>query len=362
MIILIFTGLLSCQSIEKIDQEVIFLESPMNSRLQFLDLFVPKDSFHLNFGDYSNKIIPDVAKIRFNKEGEIFILNRGKIHKFTNSGRFIIDFGEMGKGPGEALFLVDFNIDKNGNVWTYDLGQRRLTLFSFDGKDYNYDRAIELDKTIHKFCMVDTFLYGFSNLNEHLLTSYNLEGEMIRESFKIDDTPLRIFLGRFNGGGLCLSANEKYLYSIFPGEYSIYKFDKDLDLISEMKSGSPESIPFRPKVPPLPLSFDPYDYTEKQKDWYYSFDHCGEIFSMVPNLLLLEMYREKTEADPYFYVNIYTENGDIIGENLALPKNSRMVGTYKNQLYLASEESLNEDGSIEPVKIYIFELAPNIRH
>lgn len=58
-----------------------------------------------------------------------------------------------------------------------------------------------------------------------------------------------------------------------------------------------------------------------------------------------------------FYLNIYSYQGKVIAENLSLPENTRIVGTHEDKIYLASTETLNNDGSVNSVKIYVYRIS-----
>ena len=67
--------------------------------------------------------------------GNIFVLDSGENHikKYDNQGQFIKTFSGPGKGPGEILNCFTMELSAQGDLITWDLGNRRFNFYDLDG-------------------------------------------------------------------------------------------------------------------------------------------------------------------------------------------------------------------------------------
>ncbi|MFW6275163.1 MAG: 6-bladed beta-propeller [bacterium] len=81
---------------------------------------------------------------------DINITNR--LYLYEDNGRFIETIGKKGKGPGEYIQVMDFDIDEYGNVYLYDNGKKNLIIFDCDGK---FIKEIKLTSRFFEFALID---------------------------------------------------------------------------------------------------------------------------------------------------------------------------------------------------------------
>lgn len=85
-----------------------------------------------------NSIFSEISKVKFIND-KIYIMDavtQHYLYVFDSSGHFIRKVGKQGKGPGEYLRLRDFDVDKEGNIYLYDLQQKRLLISDSTGSKF----------------------------------------------------------------------------------------------------------------------------------------------------------------------------------------------------------------------------------
>ncbi|HDL19447.1 MAG TPA: 6-bladed beta-propeller [Bacteroidetes bacterium] len=75
------------------------------------------------------------GRIAVDENGNIFVLDSRENHikKFDAAGKYIKTFAKKGKGPGEILQAYQMGMEPDGNIVTWDLGNRRFSFFDNDG-------------------------------------------------------------------------------------------------------------------------------------------------------------------------------------------------------------------------------------
>ena len=103
--------------------------------------------FSIGGENNTEEMLSSVSRIALDKKGNLFILDSHEncVKKFDKNGKFILKFGREGKGPGELLNCYQMAVDPKNRVITNDLGNRRFSIFSNDGKfikSYPYDNVV----------------------------------------------------------------------------------------------------------------------------------------------------------------------------------------------------------------------------
>lgn len=77
----------------------------------------------------------DVVDIAINSRGDVYLLekNRHKVSKYMD-GKKIMEWGKLGKGPGEFNWPEGICIDKDDNIYVADTGNDRVQKFDPSGK------------------------------------------------------------------------------------------------------------------------------------------------------------------------------------------------------------------------------------
>ena len=148
-----------------------------------------------------NAVLRNVDKI-FIHEDTIFIihLESMSIKAFDFQGNYLYDIGDIGKGPGEFVFLQDVNLsfDKRSIV-VNDLGLKKLIYYSYDGK---LSQEIKTPFHFYYFSQLDKGQWAFymnfitntnpnstkpttSNLISNLDNSANVNFTITNNSFEL---------------------------------------------------------------------------------------------------------------------------------------------------------------------------------
>lgn len=83
-------------------------------------------------------VVGEVSKLKF-FEGKFYILDRKAlkgIFVFNKDGSFVRKFSVAGKGPGEALDIVDFDIQDN-KIYLLDLAAKKQLIYQLNGEFIN---------------------------------------------------------------------------------------------------------------------------------------------------------------------------------------------------------------------------------
>lgn len=101
------------------------------------------------------------------REGNYYISEYGeydRIQKFTSDGRFVLQWGGHGSGPGQFLRPQNMEIDTQDRIWVCDACNHRIQVFDTQGKllriwgrqgsepgrlYYPYDLVISSDQTLY---------------------------------------------------------------------------------------------------------------------------------------------------------------------------------------------------------------------
>lgn len=111
-----------------------------------------------------------IDSLCFDDKDNLYIADSGwnKIFKFDSDGKFLTSFGQEGQGPGEFLanprgYDLNITFGNNGNIYVVDKGNRRLSIFSKEGK---YIRQFSFPRYIYDSATVnskgDTYLISQS--------------------------------------------------------------------------------------------------------------------------------------------------------------------------------------------------------
>jgi len=78
-----------------------------------------------------------VTDVDRDSQGNYYIAEYGeydRIQKFTPEGEFVLQWGKLGRKPGEFVRPQNITIDKDDNVWVADACNHRIQVFSSTGK------------------------------------------------------------------------------------------------------------------------------------------------------------------------------------------------------------------------------------
>ncbi|HEX6902994.1 MAG TPA: 6-bladed beta-propeller [Thermoanaerobaculia bacterium] len=278
-----------------------------------------------------NLIVPHAAK--------------GKLLVFDPTGKLVREIGRKGQGPGEFNLLSHAALDSGGRLVAYDADGRRFSVFS--AGTYQYEGSFHAPSPVTEIASLQDGLALYSPYKEQVITKIGVDGKVIREALSADRERLRLFLCRFQNGGV-VEDGEGGVFGIYPESFTIFRFDKNLNPVSRLNGGTAE---WRPDSPVFPESLSPYGYTPAHLRWWDSHLHVDDIFNVSPNLIAVTLYKSNGPSSAGWYLNLYTKEGEILAEGLTVPQQGRIVAAKDCKLWVARDAYLKDDGTVVPFKL-----------
>ena len=221
----------------------------------------------------------------------IFITDGEKLISFDLTGRFLRQYGALGRGPGEFIDISDFTVNpETREVLILSAGLRKIFIYNFEGE---FAGQINLDfdpisKRIFGDRLVFTVLCGLrANTNYNTIVITDFSGKRVKEL--LNRPGEKEFAGDGSKGLLGKQApavvNNRYCYweNIYD---TIYGISKSFDEII---------------ATPINLGKDriPQDYLSPEK---YRFTSLEELkrFRSVQSLLM---------TDDYFFFEVFNKGG-----------------------------------------------------
>ena len=101
-----------------------------------IPVFKPKPILSLGKLDDPHESFHKPADVAADSKGNIYVLDSGnhRVVKFDKDGRYLLEFGRFGQGPGEFSSPVDIYIDRRDKIYIIDSGNRRMQIFNDEGK------------------------------------------------------------------------------------------------------------------------------------------------------------------------------------------------------------------------------------
>jgi hypothetical protein len=95
-------------------------------------------------GDSDEMYFKSPSAVTVDQKGNVYIADviLDTIKVFDARGKFIRKIGKKGQGPGDVIYPRNLRIDKDGNLWVNDFGNRRIQVFSLDGKSKKIFKAM----------------------------------------------------------------------------------------------------------------------------------------------------------------------------------------------------------------------------
>jgi len=120
---------------------------------------------------------------------EFVVLDVGNVcfYVFSYDGTFVRKIGRRGQGPGELLNPLYFDLDSDGNLYVYEMGNSRISIFSKEGKFISSFRLSNILGYNPELSGTGFFVTGNGEilLNQprrgYYITVYSKEGKILRE-------------------------------------------------------------------------------------------------------------------------------------------------------------------------------------
>jgi hypothetical protein len=139
-------------------------------------------------------LITSITKALFYKDKILLHDNAARLLVFNINGKFLYEIGKQGRGPGEFSELRDFDLDKDGNV--YILDYLKIHKYKIDGayiKSFSFHYSLELCYPL-QFAVIndnDSYIWGGSfgirdNSKGNIFAMYEMEGgKIIKRYFPV---------------------------------------------------------------------------------------------------------------------------------------------------------------------------------
>ena len=195
----------------------------------------------LSIGDFEgepHKTFYRIGPILSDEVGNIYICEffDGHIRKFDKNGNYLLAIARKGQGPGELAMPMDMKLDCNGNLNVLELGNRRISVFSPEGK-YLGSNKIAIRIGSAKFAIDNLnsiYISSWDEESDKIIHNYSSEGKLLRsfgdpvnflKPLREND---RIIKKNISGGPIYW--NEGFVYYSRYNPYEIQKFSWNGDL------------------------------------------------------------------------------------------------------------------------------------
>jgi DNA-binding beta-propeller fold protein YncE len=120
--------------------------------------------------------------VRLDPAGNVIVLDMGnhRLMKYDMNGKLIKQIGSIGQGPGELLRPYDFDVDGEGKLYVVEDGNKRVSIFSGDGKFLNSFLIPRFPQATIFVTRKDEILLSQPTVDGGLFDVYSQDGKKIR--------------------------------------------------------------------------------------------------------------------------------------------------------------------------------------
>lgn len=257
----------------------------------------------------------------------LVILDRvqSKIHFIRRDGSIERSFGKKGKGPGEMVDPTGFTISKDGKVFVYDDGMRKIFCFNIDGR-FLYSFAPPSDlmagnniKSNDGKLYIDILESRYANLSERwksrAIGVFDLQGNLLN-LFGVHDEIAKTFT---YGATTTWFDFDRFgnVYSVNWKTYRIYKYDRSYKLVKifgvQGKFRLPkEDIPWNLPFPEISKRLMKSSATESII--VFGDYVCYQFYDLTE-----ETVRTRNPLYSRYYLKVYDLDGNYIPSDIELP-------------------------------------------
>jgi hypothetical protein len=276
-----------------------------------------------------------------------------KIKYFDAQGKFLQTIGHWGgKGPGEFAIPSLILFDEEENVLIFDVSG--FTLSKFTKPNYLYAEQIHLtENAVNIIIAPDGNLITFSYSSPYMINKFDQRGKFLKRTFERDIQSARIFLARFQLGGIA-DVNDDGFVLIYPEEYKIYHYDYNLNLKHILQSKT--SSKFRPVVSQFPEDLSPYAFTPQHSNWWDAQLHVLSILNLGHKFIGVILYESDKMSVVAYYLNVYDLEGRVLGEGMEIPFNGKILFAKKGYVFVAVDPQLGPKDEIIGPKLFRYQI------
>ncbi len=275
---------------------------------------------------------------------------------FDHSGLDVRIVGKGGIEAGAFAMLRTVTVAPTGGIWAFDQKERQLNLFT--DPSFSLERQINLPSSAAQILVrPDGGFLIYSPTSKKVLQVYSNNGKLVRKTLKPVPEDSRLFLARIQSGGIAPDHDQGH-YAIYPTDFRILHYSDNLRL-TEVLVGDP-AREWQPSMPPFPERLSPYDYQPAHEKWWSSFAHIGKIFLVDQDTLLVSIYKSSGIHPEHWFANLYSTDGEMLAEGLAVPHSGQIIGASQGKLYVARQASLSTSGEHDPFELYEYRLSSQL--
>ena len=343
-----------CNS-QKIKSNVITFKNNDPILHKWEQVFSKSEVIPLRFNDNTMEIFR-LGSMVMNSRNEIFILdgkNKNGILYFDSTGKFIKYIGHSGEGPGEYLLATALFMDRDDNFYIQDIA--KSSILKFGNQGYLFEKMFRIKNPGNKI-LIDSsgnmFFYQLNSDSGYLFFKYAPDGKLIKSAIKPENQNQRLFISRFNLGGI-VDTHEDGILGLFPAEYKIYVFDYKLNVKKILAANS--STYFQPQMDSFPNDLSPYGFSREHSKWWGKQLRPASIYYL-GNKLFMVVLAKFVNMSVTFYVNIHDLDGNTYAEGLSIPYNGIIKYAQNGYIYILEDSGINEKGEITPLKLHRFKI------
>jgi hypothetical protein len=220
----------------------VILLSCSNEGIKKLNVYIEADTLELQTSN--NSFIGLINDFVVDKQGKIYLLDGSnkKIFLFSKEGKQLKEYGKgEGKGPGEFLDPRSIDIDKKGNLYICDLLKREITVLDSNNNVLATPKVKIMPAKILVIAPFEILMIGFPfTYKGNLIHKYRINTS--NSTLELENSFCERVggdLGRridFSGNtGRLLKDQNNFTYYSFSFPYEIRKYNQDGKLLKTFK-------------------------------------------------------------------------------------------------------------------------------
>lgn len=345
-------SIFGCKTAGKKPQEVIFRDNGV-VLTKWEEIFDYRGIVPFTFDDPDMEIFM-IGSMEINSAGEIIIPD-GRVQKillFDSSGKFLHYIGGQGEGPGEFIRLFRYCLDKDQNLFVFDVIKRMFIKYKFPG--YSYHGQIRLNDYLTDMFVDgdDNFIvYRMGSYKNRLLFKYDSSGKLIKSSFSPKQEKLSIFLDRFKIGNIVDIPGTGFLF-IYPEEYKIYLMSYDLEVKKALVAETTSL--YYPAMGEFPAHLSPYDFTKAHVKWLEKSLIPTSVYYIGKGIFISIL--EESYRGGNIYVNVHDLDGVTYARGLHVPFPGWITYARNGDVFVVEDSVFDDKGNVLPIKLHRYKL------
>jgi hypothetical protein len=316
------------------------------------DLFEKHEILNFTF-DEPKKEIFRIGGMIINNDGDYFIIDPQvtKVIQFDKERKFKRYIGKKGHGPGEYSTPALPFLDKENNLYIYDVETYRINKYRYP--NYHFEKQIKLKTPVQSVFFDDEgFLILYSVSDPHVLHKVNLRGQYVKKVFQPFQMGFRLFSARFQAGRAVKVPGQGILLS-YPAKYKVYLYDLHLNPRKILYSKTEST--FFPGETRLPSNLNPYHFTPQHTKWWGKAMRLTRILYLKNGLFIQELAKFENMSAK-FYANFHDLDGNTYAVGVSMPYDGFIQYVQGEYIFLEEDSKFDEDGNVIPLKLHRYKL------